>query len=90
MYLSTNAGDCAGLGCSQGMGALTMDGTGLMGTGLFSGGLDLSTWGAGEIAALAFGAFVLFSVFSTTERGYQTAKRRVRRVVRRRSAVVAA
>ena len=85
MYLSTGIG-CAGIGCSQGMGccggvgALTMDGTGLFGTGLFASGLDLGQWGAGEILAAMFGMFVLYSVFSTTSRGARRVGRTVKRV----------
>jgi hypothetical protein len=59
------------------MGALTMDGTGFLGTGLFASGLDLTKWGAGEILAAAFGLFVVYSVLSTTKRGYRTARRKV-------------
>lgn len=72
-----------GCGCNSaapavGMGGLTMDGTGLLGTGLFAGGLDLSTWGAGEYVTAAAGAYVLFSVLSTGKRHAQTARRKYR------------
>jgi len=81
MYVSLQpaSNGCQGMGCS-GVGALTMDGTGLFGTGLFSSGLDLSQWGAPEIIAAAFGLFVVYSVFSTTKRGYRTASRKVKYV----------
>ena len=82
MYVSNPSGECAdGLGCS-GLGALTMDGTGLLGTGLFAGGLDLSTWGAGEMIVAGFGLFVLYSVFSTTSRAARTVGRGASRVQR--------
>ncbi len=73
---------CGG-GCNNGapavgMGSLTMDGTGLLGTGLFAGGLDLSTWGPGEITVAAAGAFVVYSVFFTTKAGVGQAHRKVR------------
>jgi hypothetical protein len=53
-------------GNTRGLGSFTMDGTGLLGTGLFSGGLDLSTWGAGEWITILAGVWVLYSVFHTT------------------------
>ena len=52
----------------RGMGGLTFDGTGLLGTGLFSGGLDLSTWTWAEYLATAVGIYVVYSVLSTTSR----------------------
>ena len=66
MYISNQiaeSGCSAGLGCSQGVGALTMDGTGLFGTGVFGTGVtltDFSTWGAGEIGAVAAFLFLLY------------------------------
>ena len=90
MYVSTaneNGSFECGLGCAQGMGALTMDGSGLFGTGVFGTGVtlaDFSTWGAGEIGAVAVALFLLFSVVGTTKRGaekvgrgYRTVKRKV-------------
>jgi len=74
------AAGMSGLGCPDcggtcnGMGAW-MDGTGLLGTGLFAGGLDPSTWGAGEYVAVAAGLYVLFSVFSQTKRTTRTTRR---------------
>ena len=65
------------------MSGLTMDGTGLLGTGLFTGGMDLSTWGAGEVAVLALGAFALYSMMSTTRRGAQRAGATARRIRKR-------
>jgi hypothetical protein len=93
MYLSTNAGaGCVGLGCSQGvgccggMGALNMDGSGLFGTGVFGTGVtltDFSTWGVGEIGAVAVALFLLFAVVSTTGRGVEGVQKRVRKLRRR-------
>lgn len=64
-------------GC--GMGALTMDGTGLFGTGLFVEPFNLSTWNWGEYAAVGFGLFVLYSITSTAERGVEGARKAIRR-----------
>ncbi len=58
------AGGCAG-GC--GVSGLTMDGTGLFGTGLFTGGLDFTTWGAWEYGVAALGAYMLYSMVFTTK-----------------------
>lgn len=44
-----------------GLGGLTFDGTGLFGTGLFSG--DISTWGISEAAAGLIGAYALYAMF---------------------------
>jgi len=62
-------GDC-GCGCNScgGVGDL-FDGTGLLGSGLFTGGFDPSTWGAGEWAVVVVGAYVAWSVFFTTKAG---------------------
>lgn len=74
-----------GLGCCgcnavpNGLSALTMDGTGLLGTGLFSGGADLSTWGIGEYAVIGLGVLMLYSTFSTTSRGVSQVRRKLRR-----------
>jgi hypothetical protein len=73
-----------GLGCA-GMGGLTMDGSGLFGTGIFGNGVvltDLSTWGAGEYAAVAVGIFVLFSVASTGKSVGTKVSRKVRSISR--------
>jgi hypothetical protein len=53
----------AGLqGCGKcGMGGLTFDGSGFLGTGLFSG--DISTWGASEAVAAMIGAYAVYSMF---------------------------
>ena len=92
MYVSNSGLGCRGLGCSQGVGccggvgALTMDGSGIFGTGIFGSDVtltDFSSWGAGEIAAVAFGLFVLFSVFSTTKRGAERVGSGVRHVSRK-------
>jgi hypothetical protein len=44
-----------------GMGGLTFDGSGLLGTGLFSG--DISTWGISELLASFIGAYAVYSMF---------------------------
>lgn len=44
-----------------GMSGLSFDGSGLFGTGLFSG--DVSTWGFGEIIAGMFGIYAIYSMF---------------------------
>lgn len=48
------------------------------GLGLFDGGLDFSTWGVGEWAAVGVGAFALYSMFSTSKRGYRAAREGVK------------
>jgi hypothetical protein len=81
----------SGVGCA-GMGGLTMDGSGLFGTGLFSSS-DLASWGTGELIAVGFGLFVLYSVFSTTSRAASKVRRKVKYVAatgkRRRQAKAA-
>lgn len=75
---------CRGVqGCNCGMGAW-MDGTGLFGTGLFAAGIDPSTWGIGEWAAVLLGGYMLLSVFHTTTTATRAARRKgkaVRRAV---------
>lgn len=68
---------CGG-GCGCGMSGLTFDGTGLWGSGLFSG--DTSSWGVGEFGFLALGAFVLYSVVSTSQRTSEAVRGHVGRV----------
>jgi hypothetical protein len=70
-------------GCcnGSGLGAL-MDGTGLMGTGLFVGGMDPSTWGAGEYVVLAIGAFALYSMLETSKRGARRVGARAKKIKR--------
>lgn len=70
-----------GCGCTSGppaygLSGLSMDGTGLMGTGLFAGGTDLSTWGAGEYVTVGIGAYALYSLFSTGKRHAGTVRRK--------------
>jgi hypothetical protein len=48
-----------------GMSGLTFDGTGLFGTGLFSG--DITTWGIPELIAAAVGAYAIYSMFFQTK-----------------------
>lgn len=85
-YFATPAGQSGilglgrcGCGCGGrcGVGTFTMDGTGLFGTGLFAGGMDFSTWGPGEYAVSAIGAYILYSVLFTTRSGYQQARKKV-------------
>ena len=47
---------------------------------MFDSGLDFSGWGAAEWLMVAAGAYVLFSVFSTTKRGYGQARRTYKRL----------
>lgn len=68
------------LHCMQGLGALTMDGTGLFGTGLFSGGFDLSTWGIGEYLVAVVGGYMVLNLFSDIARGSKKVSRKVRSV----------
>lgn len=67
--------------CQQGLGAF-MDGTGLLGTGLFVGGFDPTTWGVGEYAVLAVGAFALYSMFDTGRRGARRIGARAKKIKR--------
>ena len=55
----------SGASPQSGMGGLTFDGTGLLGTGLFSG--DFTTWGVSELVASLFGAYALYSMFYQTK-----------------------
>jgi hypothetical protein len=53
---------CGGTcGHCGGLGGLTFDGTGLFGTGLFSG--DPTTWGIPEVIAGGIGAYALYAMF---------------------------
>ena len=53
---------CGGAcGHSHGMGGLTFDGTGLLGTGLFSG--DWTTWGIPEAVTGLIGAYAFYAMF---------------------------
>lgn len=60
-------GCACGGSCCEGLGGLTFDGTGLLGSGLFSGGMDLSTWGAAEYTLLAGVAYMLYATVFTTK-----------------------
>jgi hypothetical protein len=80
--LGCGDGPCT-CGCSAGspawgMAGLTFDGTGLFGSGLFSGGLDFSTWGPGEFGVAALGAWMIYSTFFTTRAAVGQARRKVR------------
>lgn len=80
----------AGLGCCGGMGAWSMDGSGLFGTGVFGNGVsvtNLSTWTWAEYAAVGLSLFVVFSLFSTTQRGVTTVRKTIRRRRSARAAV---
>lgn len=46
---------------STGLRGLSFDGTGLFGTGLFSG--DMSTWGIAELVVGAIGAYAVYAMF---------------------------
>ena len=61
---------------------IQMDGTGLLGTGLFVGGFDPTTWGVGEYAVLAVGAFALYSMFDTGRRGARRIGARAKKIKR--------
>jgi hypothetical protein len=50
-----------GPGCCKGLGGLTFDGSGLFGTGLFSG--DVSSWGVSEVLASMVGMYAFYSMF---------------------------
>jgi len=61
---------CGFSGCNCGLGQTEpVEGlpTGILGTSLFQSS-DMSTWGAGEWAAIILGGYVVISVFSTTKR----------------------
>jgi len=74
--ISGNPFEGPGIGCGAcGLGLL--DGTGLFGTNLFASS-DITTWGMGEALVGAFGLFVLYSVFSTSSRGYKKVRGKVR------------
>lgn len=52
---------------------------------LFSSGADLSGWGFAEWGVIGLGAYILYSVFSTTKRGVGAVTGyRARRISRRR------
>ncbi len=61
-----------------GLSGLSFDGTGFLGTGLFSG--DISTWGVGEIVLGAIGIYAVYAMFfqakQTKYRMEQSAHRR--------------
>lgn len=52
-------GGCGRCNGGYGLGGLTFDGTGLLGTGLFSG--DITTWGVGEAILGIIGIYMLYS-----------------------------
>ena len=81
LFTPAAAAGIRGLGCRncRGVGSF-MDGSGLLGTGLFVNGMDPSTWGVGEYAVLGVGVFALFSMFDTGRRGVTTARRKGRAV----------
>jgi hypothetical protein len=68
----------SGLGCAAGCGC--DGGCTKKGLGLFDSGLDLSGWGLPEMGVALLGLYMVFSTFSTTNRGYQ----RVRSAGRKR------
>jgi hypothetical protein len=70
---------CAGLaGCRCGLGDL------------FASGFDWTGWGWPEWVSLGLGAFVLYSVFSTGQRGVRSGRRRVSRALQGRARRAAA
>jgi hypothetical protein len=52
---------CSGRVGPKGLAGLTFDGTGFLGTGLFSG--DPSTWGLSEIIASMVGMYAIYSMY---------------------------
>jgi hypothetical protein len=76
--------------CGCGMGALSMDGTGLFGSGLFASPFDLSTWGIGEYLALLLGAYVVYAVTSSTKAEFRRASKGFKKLTRRRRVAKAA
>jgi hypothetical protein len=59
-------------GTMKGMGGLTFDGTGLLGTGLFSG--DITTWGFPELIVGLVGVYAIYSMFLQTKQIKSRAK----------------
>ena len=72
---------CNSKGPCHGISGLSFDGTGLLGTGLFSD--DFSTWGIPEIVVSAIGLFAVYSMF---HQGKQTQARALSALGRRRRA----
>ena len=75
-------GCACGGACCGGMGSL-FDGTGFLGSGLFTSA-DPSTWGAGEFGALAIGTLLLYTLVkgvNKVERGYRGTTRAVAKKV---------
>ena len=73
----------AGLGC-PGCGG-TCGQVGVPGLGLFDSGLDVSTWGIGEWACVAGGAYLLMAMFQTTRKASAAVRRKgkaMRRAIR--------
>jgi hypothetical protein len=58
---------------SRGFSGLSMDGTGLFGTGLFAG--DSSQWGTGELVFGAIGFWMVSILFSQTKKDISSVKR---------------
>ena len=71
-----------GLGCCGGMGALTFDGSGILGSGLFAGGTSLSNWTWAEYAVAGIGVLVLFKLFASGQRVVATGRRKTRAFAR--------
>lgn len=55
---------------------------GLYGMGLFDAGLDYSQWQWPEWLAVGVGVFALFSMTSTTKRGYRAVRRKAKAAAR--------
>jgi hypothetical protein len=54
-----------GMAQLKGLGGLTFDGTGLFGTGLFSG--DVTTWGVPELITGIIGVYAIYTMFLETK-----------------------
>lgn len=81
-YFLTPAGESGirGLGCGMGCGeqkgvGAFMDGSGVLGTGLFTSSSP-SDWGVGEWATIGVGAFAVLSMLDTGRRGYSAARKK--------------
>jgi len=72
-----------GLGCNKGVGCpgvgAFMDGSGVLGTGLFTSSSP-ADWGPGEWAVVVIGGYIVASTVFTTNQGVAAAKRKGRAV----------
>lgn len=90
--------DAPGLGCVEcggscgGLGALSMDGSGLLGTGIFGTGVsltDFSTWTYAEMATIALGLYVFTSIINDVRGGARKVGEKVRGTRRKAGDAVA-